>query len=83
MLCNSALYDLQCYKRMHAHQRRMIDEHVTASREYYPVNDLEELSAWLTGHMHNLHNLSLFVSYCPALPALQHLVHLEVNHLSF
>lgn len=80
----TALFCLQCSKRMQAHQRRMIDEQLSNKRrEYYPVNDLEELSAWLAGHMPQLQTLSLFVSYCPELPLMQQLVHLELRAIEF
>ena len=70
---------MQFYRRMQARKTRQYDEHVRLGEDYYPVNDLEELPACLAGHMPNLQTLSLYVSYCPVLPALQHLVHLEVS----
>ena len=61
----------------------MIDEHVAAREQYYPVNELEELGAWLAARMPALCTLSLFVSYCPQLPALPMLTHLELQALKF
>ena len=61
----------------------MIDEHVTVREQYYPVNELEELGAWLAARMPALCTLSLFVSYCPQLPALPMLTHLELQALKF
>lgn len=61
----------------------MVDEPITPSRQYCPSNDLEELSAWLVGHMPKLHTLSLFVSYVPTLPALRQLAHLELQAIRF
>jgi hypothetical protein len=62
----------------------MIDEQLSNKRrEYYPVNDLEELSAWLAGHMPQLQTLSLFVSYCPQLPLMRQLAHLELRAIEF
>ena len=47
------------------------------------MNELEELGAWLAAHMPALRTLSLFVSYCPQLPALPMLAHLELQALKF
>ena len=70
---------MQFYRRMQARKTRQYDERGKLGEDYYPVNDLEELPACLAGHMPDLQTLSLYVSYCPVLPALQHLVHLEVS----
>ena len=62
----------------------MIDEPIPIRDQYYyPVNQLEELGAWLVARMPALRTLSLFVSYCPRLPALPMLTHLELRALNF
>ena len=61
----------------------MIDEHVAVREQYYPINEVEELGAWLAARMPILCTLSLFVSYCPQLPVLPMLTHLELQALKF
>ncbi len=64
---------------MHAHQRRMLEEQIPSRLGYSPATDLEEFAAWLAGRMPHLQTLSLFVSACPALPALSQLRHIEIQ----
>lgn len=70
---------LQGYRKMHAHQRRMLDEQLPSGLGYTPTTDLEEFAAWLARRMPHLHMLSLFVGACPALPALSQLRHIEIQ----
>ena len=70
---------MQFYRKMHAHQRRMLDEQSPRGLGYSPATDLEECAAWLARRMPALQTLSLFVSACPALPALSQLRHIEIQ----
>ncbi|CAL5228740.1 g11925 [Coccomyxa viridis] len=79
----SLVSDVAGYRRMHAHQRRMLEEQIPSRLGYSPATDLEEFAAWLAGRMPHLQTLSLFVSACPALPALSRLRHIEIQAIDF